>query len=125
LPKKTFILSANINSNSPAAIEPALKRFIGTKGSVKNIEGGFQVEAKLEGDSAKNVNRQLLSEMRRIEKRTRLRAEWTYGSTIEKFFDYAPKGVRKTDQDSKTKSKKNDQSEKVSKKGPMKPRRTS
>jgi hypothetical protein len=33
----------------------------------------------------------LLSELRRVEKKTRLRAEWTSGNTTERFFDYVPK----------------------------------
>jgi len=32
--------------------------------------------------------------MRRVEKRTRLRSEWTSGKTVEKFFDYVPKGTK-------------------------------
>ncbi len=33
--------------------------------------------------------------MRRAEKRTRMRAEWTSGKTAERFFDYVPKGTGK------------------------------
>ena len=42
-------------------------------------------------------NRQLLSELRRAEKKTRLRAEWTSGGVTEKFFDYVPKGTKKAE----------------------------
>jgi hypothetical protein len=38
-----------------------------------------------------------LSEMRRAEKKTRLRAEWTSGGITEKFFDYVPKGTKKAE----------------------------
>ena len=33
--------------------------------------------------------------MRRVEKRTILRAEWTWGGVTEKFFDYVPKGIKR------------------------------
>jgi len=29
--------------------------------------------------------------LRAVEKRTTLRAEWTYGNTTERYFDYVPK----------------------------------
>jgi len=96
---KKFRLSARINSDNPSSIEPILGRLIGGKGTIKSIEGGFEVEADLEGESARDLNRMLLSEMRRAEKRTRIRAEWTSGNTIEKFFDYVSKGTRKLNQE--------------------------
>jgi hypothetical protein len=37
------------------------------------------------------LNRSLLSALRKVEKRTRLRAEWTSGKTTERFFDYVSK----------------------------------
>jgi N12 class adenine-specific DNA methylase len=95
----TFKLSAHISSDRPSAIEPVLKGFIG-KGKIKAVRDGFEVEAVLEGESARALNRILLSELRRAEKRTRIRAEWISGSTIEKFFDYVPKGTRKLNQES-------------------------
>ena len=90
-----FKLSANVSSDSPKAVEPALKTFVGNKGTLKPTDDGFQVEAALEGPSAKDLNRQLLSALRRLEKKTRLRSEWTSGDITEKFFDYVPKGTKK------------------------------
>ena len=43
------------------------------------------------GENARELNRSLLSELRRGEKKTRLRAEWTSGNTTERFFDYVAK----------------------------------
>jgi hypothetical protein len=77
------------------ATEPALKEFVGDRGTIQPIDDGFQVEASLEGPSAKDLNRQLLSALRRLEKKTRLRSEWTSGEATEKFFDYVPKGTKK------------------------------
>ena len=95
LAKKRFKLSARISSANPSAVKPVLERFIGSEGTVTPVEEGFEVNAELEGESAKDLNRMLLSEMRRVEKRTRIRAEWTLDDTIERFFDYVPKGTRK------------------------------
>lgn len=87
-----FKLSAKISSDQPAAIEAAVKAFVGDQGFIRTVDGGFEVEAQLEGDSARELNRELLSSLRRCEKRTRLRAEWTSGDVSERFFDYVPKG---------------------------------
>jgi len=46
------------------------------------------------GPAARDLNRSLLSALRRAERRTRLRAEWTAGGMTERFFDYVPKGTR-------------------------------
>lgn len=91
---KTFKLVATISSDSPAAIRAPLERVIGSKAKIEPTDDGFRVEATLSGESAKDLNRQLLSEMRRAEKKTRLRAEWTSGGVTEKFFDYVPKGKK-------------------------------
>jgi hypothetical protein len=96
--QKKFRLSARLNSDNPSGIRPILKRLISGKGTMKSIENGFEVEADLEGESARALNRMLLSELRRAEKRTRIRAEWTSGNTVEKFFDYVPKGTRRLNQ---------------------------
>ena len=93
--RRTFKLSARISSDNPSAIRTVLEQFLGGKGSVKATDEGFEVEAVLKGESARALNRMLLSEMRKVEKRTRIRAEWSSGNTIEKFFDYVPKGTRK------------------------------
>ncbi len=97
--QKRFRLSERINSDNPSGIRPILERLISGKGSIKSIEDGFVVEADLEGESARALNRMLLSELRRAERRTRIRAEWTSGNTVEKFFDYVPKGTDKLNQE--------------------------
>jgi hypothetical protein len=79
-------------------VKPVLERFLGKQGSIKPIEDGFDVTAELYGESARDLNRTLLSDMRKAEKKTRIRAEWTLGDTVERFFDYVPKGTRKVQQ---------------------------
>lgn len=95
MPKKKFRLYAKVSSNNPSAIRPVLTRILGSKGKIASTEDGFEINAELQGENVKDLNRELLSEMRRIEKRTRLRAEWSYGNTTRKFFDYVPKGIRR------------------------------
>ncbi len=97
MPKKKFVLSAKVSSNNPSAIKPVLESLIGNRGTIKSTDDGFEIQAELEGENARDLNRMLLSEMRKVEKRTRLRAEWSSGETVEKFFDYVPKGIRKLD----------------------------
>ena len=95
MPQLKFRLSAHVSSDNPSAIKPVLEQIIADKGTVRQTDQGFEVEAELEGESARTLNRMILSELRRAEKRTRIRAEWTSGNTVEKFFDYVPKGIRK------------------------------
>jgi len=80
-----------VSSTAPKAIKPVLEKLI-AKGSVKEANGEFVVEAEMEGESARDLNRSLLSALRRVEKRTRLRAEWTSDEgTTQRFFDYVLK----------------------------------
>jgi coenzyme F420-reducing hydrogenase delta subunit len=71
---------------------------MGERGEVKPMGGGFEIRGEFEGESARDLNRRLLSEMRRVEK-TRIRAEWTSAKTVERFFDYVPKGTGRPQQE--------------------------
>jgi hypothetical protein len=94
MPEKRFQLSATVSSDNPGAVRAPIERVLGPKAKVEPLDDGFKLEARLVGECAKDLNRQLLSEMRRAEKKTRLRAEWTSGGVTEKFFDYVPKGIK-------------------------------
>ena len=85
-----FKLHARINRSDAETIRQALDR-LATNGSVRKEGEEFIVEAQMEGASAKELNRTLLSALRKVEKRTTLRAEWTSGETTERFFDYVLK----------------------------------
>ncbi|MGP8125899.1 MAG: hypothetical protein ACLQEQ_08595 [Nitrososphaerales archaeon] len=88
-------LLARVSSSDLKAIKPVLEKSI-TKGSIREEAGEFVVEARMEGDSAKELNRSLLSALRRVEKRTRLRAVWTSDDgTTQRFFDYVLKKTTK------------------------------
>jgi len=96
--KKKFKLSARISSDNPSAIKPVLERIISKEGAVKSAGEGFEVNAELEGESTRELNRMLLSDVRNVEKKTRIRAEYTLDNTMERFFDYAAKATRKVHQ---------------------------
>lgn len=88
---KRFKLVARVSSSSPGAVEPVLRQLV-PGGSVREADGEFLVEAEMRGATAKDLNRSLLSALRRAEKRTRLRAQWTSeGGVTESFFDYVLK----------------------------------
>jgi len=91
MPEKNIKMTASVSSANPLAIKPVLDRIIGSNGSIKPSYDGFDVKAEFKGECAKDLNRTLLSELRRAEKKTRLRAEWTCEGTTEKYFDYVLK----------------------------------
>lgn len=87
-----FQLVAEVSSDNPAAIEPVLRRM--AIGVVTPLADGFHIEATLVGTSARDLNRQLLSALRKAEPRTRIRSQWTAEGVTYRFFDYVPKGTR-------------------------------
>lgn len=90
---KRFSLRARVSTDNPAAVRPVLERWVGHGTVVPgDAAGEFRVDAEMEGLSARDLNRALLTELRRAEKRTRLRAEWSCEGATERFFDYVPKG---------------------------------
>ena len=92
---KHFKLVARVSSSSPKVVRPVLEGAV-AGGSVKESGDEFLVEAEMEGESAKDLNRSLLSALRKAEERTRLRAEWTSeDGTTQRFFDYVLKKTYK------------------------------
>jgi hypothetical protein len=84
-------LSARVNSDRPDAVRPVLTELF-PKGRVDWVSGEFVVEASVPGSDPKAANRAVLSALRRVEKRTRLRARWTGSDgTVYSFFDYVLK----------------------------------
>jgi hypothetical protein len=90
----TYRLTAQVSSDAPERVRPVLERYVGPRGVVRPIADGFEVDAEVVGASARDLNRTLLSELRRAEKKTRLRSEWSANGWVERFFDYVPKGRR-------------------------------
>jgi hypothetical protein len=86
-----FNLKARVNRSDARTIRQALDQ-LSAKGSVRKAGEKFIIEAEIEGASAKELNRTLLSALRKVKKRTTIRAEWTSDDgTSEKFFDYVLK----------------------------------
>jgi hypothetical protein len=88
----SFHLVADVSSDAPDRVRDAVAQLFPT--GVTETPQGFHIEAALDGESARDLNREVLSALRRAEKRTRLRAAWTSEGTTERFFDYVPKGSR-------------------------------
>ena len=93
MPTRKFTVVADIRTEDPKRIEPILEDLVGVNAMLRT-DTGFRVKTTLEGESARELNRSLLSALRRVEKKTTLRAEWTYDGTTERFFDFVPKGIR-------------------------------
>ena len=97
LAKSRFRLMARVSTSNPDAVRAVLRE-MAKGGRVREEEGEFVLEADIENGSAKELNRSLLTALRRVEKRTRLRAEWTSGDGMtERYFDYVLKKKFKTD----------------------------
>ena len=91
---RSFKLSAKVSSDDVNAVLPILEKYIGKNATVKKVGQELEISATVEGEDARELNRQLLSEMRKVEKKTRLRSEWSCDGVTEKFFDYVLKGKR-------------------------------
>ena len=88
-----FRLVARVSTDSPDRIRPLLGELF-PDSQVREQSSEFLIETSMEGISAKDLNRQVLSALRRAEKRTRLRAEWTdENGQVYRFFDYVLKST--------------------------------
>ncbi|MGO9027945.1 MAG: hypothetical protein ACLQOZ_04850 [Acidimicrobiales bacterium] len=90
-------LVGTVSTDARAAIGPVLKGLV--NGAVTETPDGFDVDGWQEGTDPRELNRQLLSALRRVERRTRLRSEWTFDDVTYRFFDYALKGTRPASSD--------------------------
>jgi hypothetical protein len=90
---KHFLLAAQIRTTEHAAVQVLLADLI-PQTTITTTEEGLHVKGEMEGASARDLNRLVLSAMRRIDRRATLRAEWTTAGVTERFFDYVPKGTR-------------------------------
>lgn len=83
---RKFHLRAWVSTDAYAAVRPILLRYVEGRGSFRETEEWFILEADVDGPSARELNDRLLRELRHVEKRTRLRAEWTREGVTERFF---------------------------------------
>ena len=89
--KKRFVLVASVNTDGPERVQPILEKLFGGGCVIQVDDNEFRIKAEVEGEDVKELNRSLLSELRKVERRTRLRAEWTWNGTTDRFFDYVLK----------------------------------
>jgi hypothetical protein len=92
--RKTFTLIAQVSTENPRAVKSVLQELVPKK-SIMQTDEGFLVKATMQGEGARELNRTLLTALRRVERKTRLRSVWKTGGTTERFFDYVPKGSPK------------------------------
>jgi len=86
-----FKLKARVSRSDARTIQQSLDH-LAARGSVKEAAEEFVIEAELEGASARDLNRTLLSALRKVQRRTTVRSEWTSSKgTTERFFDYVLK----------------------------------
>jgi hypothetical protein len=71
-----FQLVRDVSSDDPSVLRLAFETFV--SGTVTPTRNGFHVEGVARGKTARDVNRGLLSTLRRVERRTRC-AECTQG----------------------------------------------
>jgi hypothetical protein len=88
-----FSVIADVSSDNLTAVRPVLLQVVNSAAVIETADG-LRVQGFMDGDDARDVNRQLLSALRRAEKKTRLRAEWTADGYVHRFFDYVPKSTR-------------------------------
>jgi len=92
---RQYSLRARVSSEHLEAVRTVLLRELpGASVEATEDPKECRVAAEVRGGSARDLNRALLTALRRVEKRTRLRAEWTFDGVTERFFDYVPKGPR-------------------------------
>ena len=95
--RRQFTLDARVDTDNPTAVRPVLEKLV-ANGLVKPgaTDNEFIVRARFDGESSKTLNRLFLSSLRRAERRTRMRAEWTStDGTVHRFFDYVLKKTAK------------------------------
>jgi hypothetical protein len=88
-----FSRFADVSSDNLTAVRPVLLQVVDSAAVIETVDG-LRAQGFLDGDDARDVDRQLLSALRRAEKKTRLRAEWTADGYVHRFFDYVPKSTR-------------------------------
>ena len=87
-----FRLNGEVSSENLSAVRPLISQLL--DGQVTPTPDGLHLDGLMDGEDARDVNRRLLSALRRVERRTRLRAEWTADGVTYRFFDYALKSER-------------------------------
>jgi len=87
----TFKLHARVSRSDAKTIRQALAD-LAAKANITQEGDELIIDADLDGESAKDLNRRFLSALRKVHKRTTLRAQWTSPANLtESYFDYVLK----------------------------------
>jgi hypothetical protein len=87
----TFLLHARINRADAQTIRQALAE-LAARASITAEGDEFTIDAEVDGPSAKELNRRLLSALRKAHKRATLRTQWISPANVtESYFDYVLK----------------------------------
>lgn len=92
--EKRFVLKATVKTANPEDICRLLRQLIGEDAFLMT-GGDIVVSTSMRGRSAKELNGVLLAALRRVEEKTTLMAEWTYGGSIEEYLDFVLNGMGK------------------------------
>lgn len=93
--ERKFALVAGIRTTDRVGIQVGLAEIL-PHGIITPMDEGFRVETVVEGTSARDLNRTLLSALRRIDRRATIHAAWTIDGITERFFDYTTRGTGST-----------------------------
>jgi hypothetical protein len=86
---RTFRLSATVSCSNMDGVRAPIERVLGPEARIERTDQGLRIEVgAIVGVDARELNRLLLSAMRQVERKTRLRSEWTADGKTERFFDY-------------------------------------
>jgi hypothetical protein len=88
---RSFTLTADISSDDLLALAPVLEKLV--EGRLSKTNDRLHVEAVMDGESARELNRLILSALRRVARRTQMRSTWTGDGITYRFFDYALKST--------------------------------
>jgi hypothetical protein len=86
--ERSFKLRVRINTGDPGAVEPVLRRPRGIEG-YRVVAEEFEIDAEINGESARELNRSILSELRHACRRTGIRAAYSHEGSGERSFDHS------------------------------------
>jgi hypothetical protein len=86
---RSFRLTATVITEAPEPVRSRVENVLGPKARVLRTADGLRVEVgAVVAVDPREINRRLLSEMRRVDEGAKLRSEWTAGDVTERFRDY-------------------------------------
>ena len=85
-------LRARVISDSPEIVGRFLADTLGAA-TISSDGADWIVRATIDGKSAREANRTFFAQLKRVERKTHVRTEWTHAGVTERFFDYVPQGT--------------------------------